>query len=104
MRKQGGVEMQRSDLLVASLHTNTHYVRNVLSSHGLHRSTFDDAELNCRVRNGIGCTLCSKVTHIVGIQVSKIFLHPDGRIVDMNDFEEYEEVKNKELDRLVALG
>ena len=25
-----------------------------LSSHGLHRSTFGDGELNCRVRHGIG--------------------------------------------------
>ena len=49
---------------------NTLYVRNVLSSHGLHRSTFGDTELNYRVRNGIGCTLCSKVTHIQGIHLS----------------------------------
>lgn len=33
---------------------NALHERNFLSSHGLHRSTFGDGELNCRVRHGIG--------------------------------------------------
>ena len=33
---------------------NALHERNGLSSHGLHRSTFGDGELNCRVRHGTG--------------------------------------------------
>ena len=33
---------------------NALHEQNGLSSHGLHRSTFGDGELNCRVRYGIG--------------------------------------------------
>ena len=33
---------------------NALHERNVLSSHGLHRSTFGDGRLNYRVRDGIG--------------------------------------------------
>ena len=36
---------------------NALYEQNVLSSHGLHRSTFGDERLNYRVRNGIGWSL-----------------------------------------------
>ena len=40
---------------------------NVLVSHSLRHSTIGDAELNCRVQNGIGLTLRSMVAHIQGI-------------------------------------
>ena len=36
---------------------NILYEHDVLSSHGLHRSTFGDGKLNYRVRNGIGWSL-----------------------------------------------
>lgn len=36
------------------MNKNALYEQNVLSSHGLHRSTFGDERLNYRVRNGIG--------------------------------------------------
>ena len=49
-------------------------MRNVLVSHGLHHSTFGDAELNYRVRNGIGWALRSMVTHTEPIPFSKVRL------------------------------
>ena len=42
---------------LVSCKQNALYEQNVLSSHGLHRSTFGDERLNYRVRNGIGWSL-----------------------------------------------
>ena len=59
------------------------HVSGVLPSHGLHRSTIGDGELNCRVRNGTGCTLSSMATDMArGVRLSIWGPCPGRRIVD----------------------
>ena len=68
---------------------NALYEQNVLSSHGLHRSTFGDERLNYRVRNGIGWSLSLWFRsykafslyepNIWSYQVTN-FAHPEGYI------------------------
>ena len=49
----------------------------VLLSHGLRRSTIGAGGLNCRVRNGIGCTPSAKTTeHIRRLYVGIAFTIP----------------------------
>ena len=50
----GGVSPNKKRALKALESGNALHERNGLSSHGLHRSTFGDGELNCRVRHGTG--------------------------------------------------
>ena len=50
----GGHEPQTKRALKGLGSGNALHERNGLSSHGLHRSTFGDGELNCRVRHGTG--------------------------------------------------
>ena len=51
----GGHEPQTKKRALKALESgNALHERNGLSSHGLHRSTFGDGELNCRVRHGTG--------------------------------------------------
>ena len=55
-RRPGGGAMapNKKRALKALESGNALHERNGLSSHGLHRSTFGDGELNCRVRHGTG--------------------------------------------------
>ena len=50
----GGMAPNKKRALKALESGNALHERNGLSSHGLHRSTFGDGELNCRVRHGTG--------------------------------------------------
>lgn len=50
----GGHGPKQKRALKALESGNALHERNGLSSHGLHRSTFGDGELNCRVRHGTG--------------------------------------------------
>ena len=50
----GGMAPNKKRALKALGSGNALHERNGLSSHGLHRSTFGDGELNCRVRHGTG--------------------------------------------------
>ena len=51
----GGQEPKKAKRALKALESgNALHERNGLSSHGLHRSTFGDGELNCRVRHGTG--------------------------------------------------
>ena len=50
----GGGMSPKKRALKALESGNALHERNGLSSHGLHRSTFGDGELNCRVRHGTG--------------------------------------------------
>ena len=51
----GGVSPKKQKRALKALESgNALHERNGLSSHGLHRSTFGDGELNCRVRHGTG--------------------------------------------------
>ena len=51
----GGQEPRKAKRALKALESgNALHERNGLSSHGLHRSTFGDGELNCRVRHGTG--------------------------------------------------
>ena len=50
----GGMSPKQKRALKALESGNALHERNGLSSHGLHRSTFGDGELNCRVRHGTG--------------------------------------------------
>ena len=54
--RRGGAHApgQAERALKALENGNALHERNGLSSHGLHRSTFGDGELNCRVRHGTG--------------------------------------------------
>ena len=51
---RGGMSPKQKRALKALESGNALHERNGLSSHGLHRSTFGDGELNCRVRHGTG--------------------------------------------------
>ena len=54
-RPAGGVSPKKQKRALKALESgNALHERNGLSSHGLHRSTFGDGELNCRVRHGTG--------------------------------------------------
>ena len=50
----GGHGPKQKRALKALESGNALHERNGLASHGLHRSTFGDGELNCRVRHGTG--------------------------------------------------
>ena len=52
--RRGGMSPKQKRALKALESGNALHERNGLSSHGLHRSTFGDGELNCRVRHGTG--------------------------------------------------
>ena len=52
--RRGGMSPKQKKALKALESGNALHERNGLSSHGLHRSTFGDGELNCRVRHGTG--------------------------------------------------
>ena len=53
-RPRGPMAPNKKRALKALESGNALHERNGLSSHGLHRSTFGDGELNCRVRHGTG--------------------------------------------------
>lgn len=55
-RRDGGHKKREGPILEPSLERS---LGVVLLSHVRMRSIIDDGELNCRVRNGIGCTLSS---------------------------------------------
>ena len=53
--RRGGAHGPKQKRALKALESgNALHERNGLSSHGLHRSTFGDGELNCRVRHGTG--------------------------------------------------
>ena len=53
--RRGGAHGPKQKKALKALESgNALHERNGLSSHGLHRSTFGDGELNCRVRHGTG--------------------------------------------------
>ena len=91
--KEVGLHVQRLKWWKRSIRSytskNALYEQNVLSSHGLHRSTFGDERLNYRVRNGIGWSLSLWFRsykafslyepNIWSYQVTN-FAHPEGYI------------------------
>ena len=86
MTKRSGPQFYEGEYIGEN--KNILYEHDVLSSHGLHHSTFGDERLNYRVRNGIGWSLSlwSRSYRIFCMRIYSIIkiAHPEGYIAFIN--------------------